>query len=326
MNNGAYLIRLYANQHYDLLSQRPALFDGLSFGNVQELGQSCPVCPEWLVFQSDRLGGNYDIFRMRFDGSEVKQLTTDLAADVEPSLSFDGQRVAFASNRAGDWEIYRMSIEGGTAITVTNYPTADDLAPSWNCFWIAFQTNRDGNWEIYKTDPDGREQIRLTNNPASDEAPSWSPDGHWIAFQSNRDGNWELYIMDENGDNLRRLTSDLSTDRNPSWSVDGQWIAFESNRDGQFEIYKIKVATGELVRLTDNQAEDTDPEWMPYCEYIFFETDRDQNPEVYRMAYDGSQQTNLSRQPTANDVLDLVPGSSDAGYQLYLPLLLQSEM
>ena len=58
----------------------------------------------------------------------------------------------------------------------------------------------------------------------------------------------------------------------------------------------------------------------------FFETDRDQNPEVYRMAYDGSQQTNLSRQPTANDVLDLVPGSSDAGYQLYLPLLLQSEM
>ena len=320
-NNGAYLIRLYANQRYELLSQRPAWFEGLSFGNAQELGAQCPVCPEWLVFQSDRSEGQFDIYRMRFDGSEVQQLTADPAADIEPSVSFDGQRVAFASNRAGDWEIYRMSINGGTPITVTNYPAADDLAPSWNCYWIAFQTNRDGNWEIYKTDPEGTTQIRLTNNAAADEAPNWSPDGHWIAFQSNRDGNWELYIMDENGDNVRRLTTDPSIERNPSWSVDGQWITFESDRDGQFDIYKINATTEEVVRLTSDLGEDTDPDWMPYCEYIFFETNRDQNQEVYRMGYDGSQQTNISRQALASDLLDLVPGMSNNGYHVYLPML-----
>jgi hypothetical protein len=311
-NAGGYTIHMGKYGEYELKSARPSWFEGLNFGNVRRTGGRCPDCPQWLVFQSDRVDGNYNIFRSKFDGTEVKQLTNAPQADISPVWNFPGTEIAFATLRDGNWEIYRMGPDGGNQINVTKYPTATDIAPSWSCNWIAFQSNRDGNWEIYKTDPDGRQQIRLTDNPASDEAPTWSPDGEKIAFQSNRDGNWEIYIMDGDGGNVVRLTDNAAADRNPDWSTDGQWIVFESNREGnQYDIFKMNVATREVVRLTDNPADDTNPAWMPYCEWIFFQSNRDQNNEVYRMKYDGTLQLNLTRVPN-DDVLDFVPGGITA--------------
>ena len=328
--DGLYRIRVDGSGDWVLVSDEPSYgYTGdLDFGNTQHGlptptppigGPWCWVCPEWVVFQSDRVDGNANIFRMRFDGTEVLQLTDAVEEDVSPTWSFDGDRIAFASNRDGDWEIYRMGPAGGGQINVTHHPLAEDgvspsndLAPSWSCEWIAFQSDRDGNWEIYKTLPSGVPQIRLTDNPASDQAPNWSPDESWIAFQSDRDGNWEIYIMDADGGNLRRLTFNDAADRNPSWSTDGRWIAFDSDREGQFDIYKINVETGQIIRLTDDPGRDTDPAWMPYCEHIFFQTDRDQNTEVYRMEYDGSQQINLSDEADWFDALDAAPDPDPA--------------
>jgi len=322
--NGAYKIHLYADGRWDLLSGWPSWHDGLTFGNVRtQAAPECPRCPEWVVFQSDREDDDYDIYRMRFDGTGVEKLTEEADEepdqDVSPTWAFDAARIAFASNRDGDWEIYRMMADGTgetnvtqTALAVDGVSPADDLAPSWGCGWIAFQTNRDGNWEIYKTDADGHTQVRLTEHPASDEAPAWSYDEQWIAFQSDRDGNWELYVMDGEGENVRRLTENASADRNPSWSLDGEWIAFESDRDGQFEIYKMKVETGEVIRLTDDEYEDTDAAWAPYCDYIFWQTNRDLNWEVYRMEEDGSEVRNVSALDEWADELDEVPSVNHA--------------
>ncbi len=273
----------------------------------------CPVCPNGVVFQSNRDGGDYDVYRMDVDGGNVTRLTQHQADDIQPTWSFDGARIAFATNRDGAWDIYRMNADGSGQTNVTNSPTSQDMAPSWSCDWIAFQSDRDGQWEIYKTDPNGLQQIRLTHNDASDQQPVWSPDGQWIAFQSDRDGQWEIYIMDANGGHVQRITNHPAADRHPTWSWDGQWIAFTSNRNGQDDIYKVHAlgptpGTGELVRLTDHLAADAHAAWMPYCEYIFFQSDRDENYEVYRMGYEGENQTNISQEPAWIDVLDLVPG------------------
>jgi WD40 repeat protein len=291
----------------EVFSQFPVLDCGLA--------GPCPVCPDWVVFQSDRHDrGDYDIYRMGFDGEDVVRLTTHEADDIQPTWSFDGSQIAFASYRDGDWEIYRMNADGSGQTNVTQWPLAedgvtpsDDTAPSWSCDWIAFQSDRDGNWEIYKTDPNGLQQIRLTDNDDADEQPVWSPDGQWIAFQSDRDGQWEIYVMDANGGNVQRITDHPAADRHPTWSPDGQWIAFTSNRDVQDDIYKVHIETGVVVRLTDHLAADAHAAWMPYCEYIFFQSDRDEDYEVYRMGYKGENQTNISQEPQWIDVLDLVP-------------------
>jgi hypothetical protein len=260
----------------------------------------CPLCPEWVVFQSNRAGGIWDIYRANYDGSDVLRLTKNAGDNVQPAWRFSGEQIAFASNRDGDWEIYRMDASGGQQVNVTQKPLARggvspsrDLAPSWDCYWIAFQSDRDGNWEIYKTDPDGLLQIRLTDNPAADEAPSWSADGQWIAFESNRDGNWELYLMDRDGKQVRRLTTNPAADRNPTWSSDGQWVYFDSDRGGNRDIFKLHVQDGTVVQLTDDPAVDSDPSGVPYCEIVFFESQRLANEDVYRMDEDGTNEVNI---------------------------------
>ena len=260
----------------------------------------CPYCPEWVVYQSDRMDDNWDIYRANFDGSDVMRLTMDDGKDIQPMWRFSGDEIAFASDRSGDYDVWRMSPDGTGQVNVTENPLAkdghtpsQDMAPSWDCYWIAFQSDRDGNWEIYKTDPDGLIQTRLTNHPAADEAPSWSPDGTQIAFQSDRDGNQDIYVMDSEGENLQRLTYHVAADGNPSWSTDGEWIYFDSDRSGNLDIYKIKIATGEIMQLTANWGADTDPSGMPYCDLVFFETNRDGNDQVYRMTPQGEDKFNI---------------------------------
>ena len=117
---------------------------------------------------------------------------------------FDAQaRIAFSSNRDGNWEIYVMDNDGRNQRNLSNNDF-DDRDPSWfpGGKRIAFSSNRDRNWEIYVMDNDGRNQRNLTDNPNNDWDPSWSSDGKQIAFVSNRDGrfNYEIYVMDNDGE------------------------------------------------------------------------------------------------------------------------------
>ena len=173
------------------------------------------------------------------DGEERKNLTKDPSAtSTISSWSPDGTRIAFASAREGDFEIYVMD----------------------------FVVNPDG------TDPRGVNVQNLTNNSASDNAPSWSPDGTRIAFWSDRGSNRDIYVMNADGSGLARLTDDPGRDTSPTWSPDGQKIAFRSQRDGDSEIYVMDFVTdpdgfnprGEnLKNLTENSASDTNPRWSP---------------------------------------------------------------
>jgi len=105
-------------------------------------------------------------------------------------------RIAFNSNRDGNWEIYVMNGDGTGQTRLTNNP-AEDFSPAWSPdgLRIAFSSKRDGNPEIYIMNADGTGQTRLTNSPANDVHPTWSPDGTRIAFETDRDGNSEIYVM-----------------------------------------------------------------------------------------------------------------------------------
>jgi Tol biopolymer transport system component len=59
--------------------------------------------------------GNADIWVQNVDGSELRQLTNDPAADAWPVWSPDGRSIMFASLRAGAWETRRILASGGSA-------------------------------------------------------------------------------------------------------------------------------------------------------------------------------------------------------------------
>ena len=244
-------------------------------------------------------------------------------------------RIAFASNRDGNSEIYAMNADGSGLARLTNN-SASDSSPSWSPDGrrIAFASNRDGNWEIYAMNADGSGLVRLTNNSANDGNPSWSPDGRRIAFVSSRVGNDEIYAMNADGSGVARLTNNSAEDRNPSWSPDGRRIAFHSDfgsyADWEWEIYAMNADGSGLARrltysssLTDahqlrspivyNSTESWDPSWSPDGRRIAFVSlthvvsrrDGDsttwvRNRDIYAMNADGGTAARLTNNPAGD--------------------------
>lgn len=74
------------------------------------------------VFMSDARHGNMEIYRVDVASGEVTRLTDDGALDVTPSVSPDGQWVAFFSNRGGVWGVWAVPSSGGTAQMILQLP------------------------------------------------------------------------------------------------------------------------------------------------------------------------------------------------------------
>jgi len=218
-------------------------------------------------------------------------------------------KIAFASDRDGNLEIYLMDGDGGSQTRLTEDP-GEDFSPAWSPDGtrLAFVSNRDGNAEIYVMNADGTGQTRLTNNSASDLRPAWASDGAHIAFVTNRDGNDEIYLMNSDGSNPINLTKDAGDDASFSYSPDGTMIVFSSTRqDHQFQLYRMTAAGTGVVRLTQTVGDDIDPSWSGA--QIMFQSNRDDNDEIYRMTADGQNQTRL----TSNSDLDEDPSQAAGG-------------
>ncbi len=105
----------------------------------------------------------------------LKEEDTLKSVSLEDKL-YKQTKIAFASNRNGEFEIYVMNADGSNQTNLTNNP-ADDEYPSWSPDGkkIVFESRRDENAEIYVMNADGSEQKNLTNNPGYDGYSFWSP-------------------------------------------------------------------------------------------------------------------------------------------------------
>ena len=233
-------------------------------------------------------------------------------------------RIAFASDRDGNFEIYVMGPDGGGQIRLTDDP-ADDLSPVWSPDGnsLAFVSFRDGNAEIYRMNSDGGNLTRLTNNAAADLDPAWSPDGARIAFTSGRDNTDEIYVMNAaDGGSPANLSNNREGDDNqPAWSPTGTSLAFASNRDENYEIYVMDANGSNQRNFTNNPATDSNPTWSPMR--ITFQSDRDSpanepetNFEIYSInGANGSSPARLTQNPDVlttalNESFDVAPSRS----------------
>lgn len=113
-----------------------------------------------------------------------------------PAWSPDGQRIAFASSRKRDFDLYVTDRNGENMRQVTN-AIGLDIRPAWSPDGqrLAFTSNRDRNYEIYVVNVDGSNVRRLTNHEERDDYPSWHPDGKRLVYVSERNGRYDLFEL-----------------------------------------------------------------------------------------------------------------------------------
>ncbi|MDH5506701.1 MAG: protein kinase [Anaerolineae bacterium] len=213
------------------------------------------------------------------------------------SLSKNG-KIAFVSERDGNFEIYVMDHDGSnqTRLTTNSY---SDSHPSWSPDGrhIVYYSRKNGNFDIFVMDADGGNKRQLTTDTANDKYPSWSPDGKLIAFQSERSGNSDIYLISPTGKNLTRITVNSGTDEFPEWSPSSNQIVFQSTMHGNEELYIYDLNTASTTRVTQNSAYDGAPSWSPDSRKIAFHSNRSGNWEIYIMDVNGKNVTRLTDYP-----------------------------
>ena len=124
-------------------------------------GESPAWTPDNRFVYKGCLDGNCGLVVSNLDGSFPALLTYD-PADTNPAPSPDGRSVLFMSRRAGNWDVYRVGIDG-TGLTQLTTDTANDGLPTWapDGESIAFVSDRDGEWAMWAMNPDGKNQRPL---------------------------------------------------------------------------------------------------------------------------------------------------------------------
>ena len=218
-----------------------------------------------LVFSSDR-DGDRELYSLNLDTDEVTQLTDNNATDKHPALSADRSKIAFVSNRSGDWGIYTVDVDGTgiseQLVTLTNSIWGN---PSWSP--DGAKITYDDNYDIHIMNSDGSGKEKFTDTQFEVEYyPAWSPDGTKIAYASNVDGNLNIYVKDVAGiGSATKITNLDQIDWQPSWSPDGTQIAFSAQKDSKYEIYIINSdGTGIPRNITNSADNESSPSWSSH--------------------------------------------------------------
>lgn len=221
-------------------------------------GKECPPNPDfskgyvWAVYP------DYDIYTAKPDGSKIKKLTKTPGYDAEATVSPDGKKIVFTSERDGDLELYSMDANGKNVRRLTHEPGYDGgafFSPDGK--QIVYRGShptdpklieRDKQYlkehlivpltfEIWVMDADGSNKRQVTKLGVASFAPFYTPDGKRIIFCTNyfatdpRKRNFDIAMINLDGTGLERITYNETFDGFPMFSPDGKKFVFASNRN-----------------------------------------------------------------------------------------------
>ena len=279
--------------------------------------QQIPAAPEpigGIVFTTER-DGNWEIYHMAVNGSDVVRLTETEISEGGASWSPDGRSLAFWSRRDGNADIFVMGADGSNPLNIAPDPKENGVEEFYTRWHpdgqrIAFFSNRFGNAGygcvvhrvgLMAIDGGTQGMTPIQELIGNQETLDWSPDGQSLAFSSKSCGgtrvNVQLYLWQAEDGSVTQLTRDDYINAGPAFSRDGRFLAYHSFRGDNSEIILLDLASGEAVNLTNHPSKDSHPTWSPDDSQIAFVTDRDGNDEIYVMNVDGTSLQNLTNHP-----------------------------
>ena len=206
------------------------------------------------------------------------QITSGVRLDLHPSLSPDGNSIAYSSDRGSGYEIFvRPLTAGGREFQLTS-DGSQNFEPAWSpdAKLIAFHSKqRGGVWVVPALGGVAKQLTEFGSNPA------WSPDGSSLVIQSTGIGDdlfamasgalltTTLWQVSANGGTPKQITKmgePPGGHGSPSWSPDGKRIAFTSYDPAGSAIWTITPDGSDLKKVRGG----IDPIYAPDGQHIYF--------------------------------------------------------
>jgi Tol biopolymer transport system component len=180
--------------------------------------------------------GQWEVYVISANGDRPQRLTTDPASDVLPSWSRDGKWIYFASNRNGEYQVWKMPAKGGEAVPVTHKGG-----------FVGFES-RDGKWVYYSKGDDMASSLWKVPVEGGEETQVLARVAH-RAFAVVGEG---IYFISPS-DHLIQLFS-LTTRKVKPVAIIGKpfLTGFTVSPDGQWALYSQLDQLGSDLMLVEN--------------------------------------------------------------------------
>ena len=217
-----------------------------------------------------------DLWSVPAGGGTATPLTVASAYDTSPVWSPDGSRIAFASDRYGNFDVYVMSSSGGDATRLTVH-SADEIPTSFtpDGKHVLFSASRldsatnvqfptPSQPELYRVALTGGMPVQVLSTPAVYAA--YDHAGKRLAYsdQKGYEMEWrkhdnssfarDVWMWDVAANKHTRLTDFGYDDRQPVWAPDQKSLYYLSERSGTFNVWKMDLSDpSHATQVTDHK-------------------------------------------------------------------------
>jgi len=268
-----------------------------------------------MVYESNK-NGNRELYSIRVNGDNEKNLTNDGGADFFPEFLPDGTLIRYYSNRNNMSDIFIMDSDGTNHRELdisfrinSNYFHGPTFSPDGQN--ILFSSTSDGKSDIYSIDTSGSNLVQLTDNTVQEEVPIFNPTGDKILFRRHIEfPNTGLYLMNNDGTNVRQLTNG-GWNYGHTFTPDGQSILYISDVTGEYQLYSLilnGLSEQNMLSSEDEGARglllSSDGSIIIYSSYI----SNSSQSKIYKMNIDGTNKVTIYE---SNGFLELETLSND---------------
>jgi tricorn protease len=246
--------------------------------SLSSLAQESPL---WLRYPAISPNGemilfNYqgDIYKVPTKGGSAMPLTLSNSYEYSAVWSHDGNQVAFASDRYGNFDVFVMPFEGGEATRLTYHSNPEKPSDfSRDNKNVIFSTNRQDLYtnvqfpsavmaELYSVPVSSGRVNQITTSPAHDA--TYSPDGKKIIYHDRKgyENEWrkhhtsavtrDIWVYDTETKEYAQLSSWEGENRSPVFDTNGEDFYYLSEESGSFNVHKSSLSNpGSTTQITE---------------------------------------------------------------------------